>query len=298
MAPQIPNEADSGARYAAPAAACAAELLMTLAERRTALSLTELARVTTRSKSLAFRVMRELERQGLVEKQPNGRYKLGITALLLGGAYVSSPQFSSSTDRALRNLADETGDNAYLAVLDGADVLVQAGYEGRNSIATASLVGRALPANCSAMGKALLARLPGRRLKKVFRDGLRGLTSQSITQLEHLEVELAATRNRGYAEEHGETHPALAGFAFAIRSHVIANSNLALLTDTRTAGVSEPGARPEGQMLALGLSMSIESDDGRRAHALEALRRFASRLAYETAILDAFGTASGTTPGK
>jgi DNA-binding IclR family transcriptional regulator len=246
--------------------------------------------------------MRELEAADLVEKQSDGRYKLGITALLLGGAYVSNTLFAGSTDRALRRLAEETGESAYLGVLDGAELFVQSGYEGRNGVATASLVGRVIPANCVAMGKVLLARLSERELKKLFRDGLRGVTSQSIVEIEKLREELATVRELGFAREEGETHLGLAGVALPLDGQGSAGGATAALRveahalgskDSLVPGSGIGAARSAGTRgLALGISMSIESSDSHRARVLDALRRATARLGHEAAMVEMFGTDS------
>ena len=77
--------------YAAPAAACAAEVLLALAKAPEPLSMSALAKMTGRTKSLVFRVIRELEVTDCVRVSEDGRYSLGISALELGGPTSRNP---------------------------------------------------------------------------------------------------------------------------------------------------------------------------------------------------------------
>ena len=270
--------------YAAPAAACAADLLSTLAENGAAMNLTDLARSVNRTKSLVYRVMSELEKAELVERLESGRYKLGMTALLLGGAYVSSAFFRDFVDRELRRLATEIGETAYLATLEGNSIRIRAGHEGKNAVAMASLMGKVIPANCAASGKALLAHLPTRAVRRLFGGGMRGLTSRSIVDVDVLLQELESIRSMGFATDEGETHPSLAGLACTIHGRATAGGPLALRVPDLIMASGD-------DFLAIGMSLSIERLEDRH-ELVEALKESASRVERETALLVAFGTSA------
>jgi DNA-binding IclR family transcriptional regulator len=62
-------------------------------------------------------------------------------------------------------------------------------------------VGRTLPAHATALGKALLAELTHDEIDELMSHELRALTPNTVTTLEGLHAECAATRERGYAAE-------------------------------------------------------------------------------------------------
>jgi len=195
---------NSDSRYSAPAAACAAEQLTLLARSPEPLSLAEMARRLDRSKSLVFRVTKELESRGLIRDAGGGRYWLGIETLELGGAYISQADYATSARQVLRELSNETGETVNLGTLLGAELLYLERWEGANSVVTVSHVGKRIPANCTALGKSLLAALPDAEVRRRFRDSYPALTRASLSTFGALKADLDGVRARGYAVDRGE----------------------------------------------------------------------------------------------
>jgi len=203
-------------RYAAPAAACAAQVLRELAKAGHPLSLSDLERATGRSKTLVFRSLRELENLQFVVRVPDRRYRLGLSAFEVGAAFITQPDIDDSVRATLRRLADDSGESANLGVLRSNEVLYLMKFESRASFVTLSRVGGRVPATCTAIGKALLAMLDPEQLRTTFSDPLPQMTSDSICGLDELERDLALTRERGYAVDMGEAVPGRGGLAVTI----------------------------------------------------------------------------------
>lgn len=77
--------AETTKQYSAPAAACAAEVLLALrgSDKK---SLAELHRELGGSKGLIFRVLHELIPRGLVERDAGGLFQLGISTFEISAA--------------------------------------------------------------------------------------------------------------------------------------------------------------------------------------------------------------------
>jgi DNA-binding IclR family transcriptional regulator len=197
-------------KYSAPAAGCAADLMLALARGDSELSINELAGRTGCTKSLVYRVLTELEARDLVSKLDNGNYGLGLAVVELGGAFSASVPLMSSVRGVCRRLADLTGETVNLGILQGDQVLYLMREEGARSVFAVSHVGKLLPANAVALGKALLALKSDDAVAETFaerlaREGqLSALTPKTITTLDELISELARVREQGHAEEHGE----------------------------------------------------------------------------------------------
>lgn len=203
-----PVEARS--RYSAPAAGCAADVLLTLARTGAPLTIGQLAASTGATKSLVYRVLAELERRRYVTRLEDGTYSLGLATVELGGAFAAQMPLMTSVRRVCRWLADFTEETVNLGVLQGDHVLYLMREEGGRSVYALSFVGKLLPANAVALGKALLARLAPERVPEIFARQLQtegrlaALTEDTITSPEDLMEDLARVRQRGYAEELGE----------------------------------------------------------------------------------------------
>jgi DNA-binding IclR family transcriptional regulator len=191
--------------YSAPAAACAAEVLRLLAGAPEPRTTADISREIGRSKSLVFRVLRELEARDLVSRAEDGRYWLSFGVLELGGAFLANSQFVRSAQLALRELSRQSGETSNMGVLRDLDVLYVLKQEGRNSIVTISHVGARIPAHCSALGKAILSQLSDQEVIARFGENLEPMTQRSIRTRAELLADLEKTRERGYAIELGES---------------------------------------------------------------------------------------------
>lgn len=197
-------------KYSAPAAGCAADILLALARRGEELSISELSEQTGHSKSLVYRVLAELEPRRYVTKLETGHFTLGLATVELGGAFAVQMPLMSSLRRVCQWLAELTGETVNLGVLQGAYVLYLVREEGQRSVFLLSSVGKLLPANAVALGKAMLALYDDERVREIFHEQLEehgqltAITKQTITGLDDLIAELARVRAAGHAEEHGE----------------------------------------------------------------------------------------------
>ena len=176
-------------KYSAPAAGCAADILLALARRGEELSISELSEQTGHSKSLVYRVLAELEPRRYVTKLETGHFTLGLATVELGGAFAVQMPLMSSLRRVCQWLAELTGETVNLGVLQGAHVLYLVREEGQRSVFLLSSVGKLLPANAVALGKAMLALYDDERVREIFHEQLdehgqlTAITKQTITGL-------------------------------------------------------------------------------------------------------------------
>src|SRR5918992_6178742 len=198
------NTANGKPRYAAPAAACAADLLLVLARSDSALSIAQLSERAGYTKSLVYRVLGELEARDYVSKLPDGGYSLGLAVVELGGAFTASVPLMSSVRHVLRRLADRTEETVSLGMLQGDQVLYLMREEGARSVFAVSHVGKRLPANAVALGKALLSLKTEPEIRDAFASRLyaygelAALTPKTITSLDALLEDLERARQRGH----------------------------------------------------------------------------------------------------
>ncbi|WP_259363507.1 IclR family transcriptional regulator [Microbacterium esteraromaticum] len=185
-------------RYSAPAAGCAARVLLTLARSPIPLPIAELARETGSSKSLTFRVLRELEEVDLVTSAGGRGYHLAHGVLEFTGAIGKLGEPEELTD-ILRELSQESGQTVNFGVLSGFDVLITAKQQPEQALVSVTYVGARVPANCSALGKVLLAELDTTEIERVVPRSLPSLTSRSITDRTEFLREVDESRTAGFA---------------------------------------------------------------------------------------------------
>src|SRR5262245_60235671 len=135
------------------------------------------------------------------------RYQISAAKLTTLGAWarreIHPPPVAL---QLMRRLAGETGETAFVACWDGADVVIAATTEGRHAVRVATLsVGSSGDGHARASGKALLAQRGAEDVDRYLgTHGMRALTSRTITDAERFHSELAIVRQQGYALDQEE----------------------------------------------------------------------------------------------
>ncbi|HRN75168.1 IclR family transcriptional regulator [Ottowia sp.] len=110
---QTPSLADQRAAAGGAAAVDRAlTLLSVFGDGDTSLSLAELAERTGLYKSTVLRLLASLEHAGFMQRQDDGRYRLGAELARLGGLYTASFSLGAVVVPMLRALVEQTGESA------------------------------------------------------------------------------------------------------------------------------------------------------------------------------------------
>jgi DNA-binding IclR family transcriptional regulator len=201
--------ASQGANYEVQAITRAATILELIEMGRGDTALNTLVARSGLRKPTVFRIVRNLERIGLVERVPGSdRYRLGLRCIELGQAYLQQVDFRREALPVLERLRDAYNETVHLAVLDEhLRVVYLEKLEGKHAIGIMmSAVGRSAPAYCTGLGKALLAARDDDPARQLAAQGaLEYKTPNTIFEPDKLRAELKRIRDRGYAldlEEH------------------------------------------------------------------------------------------------
>lgn len=131
-------------------------VLSLLAESPEGLTVTEIATTLGVSRTVVYRLVVTLEQHALVRRSTDGRCRLGLAILAL--ARQAQPLLRDAALPALRRLAESSGATAYLAVVDGAELLTVAVVEPpRSDLHVAYRLGSRIPLDRGAAGRAVLA---------------------------------------------------------------------------------------------------------------------------------------------
>ncbi len=135
------------------------------------------------------------------------KYSAGLRLFLAGSSYVSGNNWYSSINSILAETAEKCGgETVHLAKLENGNVLYIMKVESTRSVRTFSSVGVILPAYGTALGKALLSDMPLDEIHKLYPDGLKPLTKNTITSFDVLSSQLEQVRNTGFAYECEESN--------------------------------------------------------------------------------------------
>ncbi|NED98631.1 IclR family transcriptional regulator [Phytoactinopolyspora halotolerans] len=173
------------------------------------------------SRSAAYRLVSQLRDRGfLSEQQDGGGIRLGGNAIRLGLRALGNIDLYDLAARRLRDLVAEVAETAFLAIIEGDDVVYVLQEVGPSVVTMTARPGSHRPLHCTALGKAYLAALPDSERDAVIdRLELRPVTPSTITDPERLRAELDATRQRGFAIDDRELEPEVRCVAAAVLDH-------------------------------------------------------------------------------
>ena len=183
-------------------------LLDAVADSEGGARVNELARRIGVNPSTASRLLSTLEAGGLVERTPEGPYRLGLKLVALSDRVLGALDVRDRARPWLIWLVQETGETATLSVPGGGEAITVDFVPSPSSVVSLARLGRPSVAHATAAGKVMLAFGP--------RDapaGLRGnreltaFTERTITDPAALAEELARVRGAGMAEAVGEREP-------------------------------------------------------------------------------------------
>ncbi len=169
------------------------------------LSLTELSHALSLNKSTILRLTVPLQEAGLLTRdRDSGRFRLGLGALRLGQAYLSTLDLRTVAAEHLRALQRSAQQTCHLVVYDTTQVVYIDKVENEANVRMGSRVGSRAPMYCTAVGKAILAWLEESEVATVVSAGLPAVTPHTITDPDRLATELSRIRDRGYAVDDRE----------------------------------------------------------------------------------------------
>ncbi|MEU7002188.1 IclR family transcriptional regulator [Nonomuraea sp. NPDC046570] len=202
----VANEID--ARYQVRSVSRAIEILESLEQPGDGLTVTEVARRVSASKSAAFSTLQTLEMHGFVSSQGEGtsrRYRLGLALARLGEHAVAQVSLREVAGPVLRELSEETGMSSRVAVPEEGFAVIVGRVDAPGTVRFDLHMGHREPPHCTGLGKAMASAMPEDRLREIVeRVGLPQRTSRTITDLPTLLADLAEVRRRGYAVDDEE----------------------------------------------------------------------------------------------
>lgn len=185
------------------------------------LGVTEIADQLALSKAAVHRILSSLRSRSLVElDESTRRYLLGPASMTLGLRYLARLDVRRLAVPVLHQLSALTQETATLSLRTGdTRVYVEQVTPVREVIMSVPL-GVPFPLHAGGSSKAFLAFLPGEQVTAYLDRSLAALTGKTITDPGQLAAELAAIRDRGWAQSDGERQPGAASVAAPVFDHL------------------------------------------------------------------------------
>lgn len=197
----------------------AASLLDALAASPEPLSLKVLSAETALHPSTAFRILGALTGHGLVERTPEGRYRLGLKLLQYGGKVHAKVDLLTEAKPIMEWLRSQLGETVNLTVREGDEVVYVERSVSNRMMRVEQLIGSRAPLHVTAVGKLFLAEGGEKACREYARrTGLPKLTPNTITSHTRLWQQAEVAQKQGYALDNEEAEIGVGCIAVPIRN--------------------------------------------------------------------------------
>ncbi len=245
----------------------AVSILETIASARRPLSVTELGALLGLPKPTAHRIVRMLESEGLMQREPGSRrFVPGPRLVRLGLGIVGAAMLGAPRHSILESLSQKIRETCNFGVINGSHVLYLDRVEAEWPLGLRFESGSRVPLHCTSMGKLFLSWLPKQKRAVLLRSlSLLRYTENTITDIARLEPELEKIRETEVSTDDQEFLAGVVCVAVPVRDqsgHPVA----ALAISAPLARMSlEQGLQhvPLMQKAAEELTVTIDEDDSK-----------------------------------
>ncbi|WP_321814126.1 MULTISPECIES: IclR family transcriptional regulator [unclassified Paraburkholderia] len=144
-------------------------LLRYIAEGGSTANLSDVARQIGVNRVTVMRLIESLKAADLIEEHPaGGSHRLGLPFLTLAASALGASDLTARARQILPGLVEETGLSAFLAVLEGAEIVYLLCETPDTPLVTRIRVGSRIPAHRATPGLAMLAPLHNEALRALY----------------------------------------------------------------------------------------------------------------------------------
>ena len=186
-------------------------------DRRSELSINEIATLTGLNRGTTYRFCRTLLSLGYLEELRPSVFRLGVRCISLAQAALGSREIVQVAMPFLERLRERVQATVNMTVLDGVDVVYLVRLLNSDLMTLRLGVGSRLPAYATSLGRAILAHLPEVEATSILdRSELQAITPWTLVTREAIEKDLGLTRRNGYAYNDQGLAPSIRGIAAPI----------------------------------------------------------------------------------
>lgn len=177
----------------------AVQVLNTLAERPSGMSLADLARATGIPMTTLHRLLAVLRTATLVTETPTGLHTVGVGSVVLARAFLEGVDLRDVAKPQMAEVVKQTGETCHLGVLASVHIVYLEKIDSPHPVRMHSTVGGTNPAVSTAIGRAILANSPEAVVLEVLNGSERlfGMRSDK----DDIAIMLERVRQQGYSTD-------------------------------------------------------------------------------------------------
>lgn len=194
----------------------ALRVLATFQDSGGALTLSEIGRRAHIPLTTTHRIVNELHEWGALERDPEGRYRVGLRLWEVAAQAPRSVGLQRTALPFMQDLYETTHRGVHLAVRESNEVIFVERFVSPDSASSRPRVGGRYPLHATAVGLVLLAHAPVEVQEQVLDGPLEPYTPHTYSSPRELRYVLAEVRRSGYAISDRQINLAFASIAAPI----------------------------------------------------------------------------------
>ena len=171
-------------------------------------------------KATVHRIAQQLEEEGLLQREPNGkRFVGGLRLRRLATSVLTNSVMTGSRHMILQSLSQQLNETCNLTALDGNELIYLDRIESNWPYRIHLPIGSHLPLHCTAAGKLLLANMkPAWRQRYLKAVTLEKYTSKTLLDLHDLRQQLKVIADEEVGYDTGEYIDGMIALAVPVKS--------------------------------------------------------------------------------
>ena len=180
------------------------------------LSAEEIAERAELPKSTAYRLIGEMMRHDLLQRDPTGRIRIGVGMWELSNRASDAVDLATVARPHMMGVHEFVGENTQLGILREREVLIIERMSAPNAVIHRSKTAGRLPAHASSCGLVLLAYAPKHQREAYLRGPLAAITEKTTTDPASLRTMLTSIRSHHFAELSGHIDEGTTGITVPV----------------------------------------------------------------------------------
>ncbi|MDQ0243643.1 DNA-binding IclR family transcriptional regulator [Bacillus fengqiuensis] len=184
------------------------------------LSFNEMVQLSGIPKTSVYRMVMSLEEMGLLDKDEDGKYSLGLLFLQFGHLVAERLDIRQVALPIMQKLHDEVGEAVNLIVQDGKEAIYIEKLDTKQPVRLYTAIGRRTPLYAGACSRVILSFLPHHEREEYLDEiELKPIASGTITDKEKLRLLLKESQETGYTVSYSELENYTSAIAAPIFNH-------------------------------------------------------------------------------
>ncbi|WP_078409060.1 IclR family transcriptional regulator [Priestia abyssalis] len=184
------------------------------------LSFNEIVQFSGIPKTSVYRMVMSLEEMGLLDKDEDGKYSLGLLFLQFGHLVAERLDIRQVALPIMQKLHDEVGEAVNLIVQDGKEAIYIEKLDTKQPVRLYTAIGRRTPLYAGACSRVILAFMPHHEQEEYLDEiELKPIASGTITDKEKLRLLLKESQETGYTVSYSELENYTSAIAAPIFNH-------------------------------------------------------------------------------